>query len=269
LIELLEQKVALITGTTSGIGKAFAERFASKGYDLITVARRRERLESQAEMLSSKYNVKVQVLVADIADPKDLTIVSDAIFAESHLSILVNNAGIGKMESFSDMSIENIQYMINLNVTALTSLTHAAIPEMIKRGSGTIINVASGLAFARMPNTAVYAATKAFVTQFTQSLYEDVRNQGIELQALVPGLVRTELGSDGKDSSFFDQFPPEIVMSPETLVEASLAGIELNELICIPGFADYEEWIQADAAIQKVGNSVSSDTPAARYSLKI
>jgi short-subunit dehydrogenase len=178
--------------------------------------------------------------------------------------MLVNNAGLGDLASFVEMNRDAAEEMIAVNVLAVTRLTHAALPGMIARGGGTIINVSSGLAFNCMKGAVVYGATKAYVAHFTEILHEEVQDRGIRLQALIPGLTRTNLGG-AEESGFFDRIPPEFVMSPQDVVNASLAGLELGELVCIPRLEDPGDWVRASAAIRAVTKSPASNKPAARY----
>ena len=256
--------VALVTGSSSGIGMAFAKALAARGYDLIMVARRRERLEALASSLRQEYGVAVEVLVADLSNPADLRRVETRIAEGERLALLVNNAGLGGIKPFLEMGRDYAEAMIAVNITALTLLTYAALPGMLRRGEGTIINLASGLAYARRPGTAVYGATKAFVAHFTRTLHEEYGSRGIRFQAMLPGLTRTELGS-GQDSIMFDQFPPDKINTPEKAAAESLAGVELGELVCIPGLENLEEWTRVDGAMQEVMQKVSPGVPAKRY----
>ena len=256
--------VALVTGASSGIGAGFADRLARRGYDLVLVARRADLLEEQARRLGAAHGVKVDVLPADLAEPSDLGRVERRLESEARLALLVNNAGVGGISPFSSMDETAIARMIVLNVLALTQLTRAALPRLLER-RGAVINVSSGAAFAAMNGAAVYGATKAYVAQFSRVLHEEVAKDGVKVQALIPGLTRTNLG--GVDSSFFDQFPAEWVMTPEDLADASLAGLEMGELVCIPGLKSADDWTRLDEGLQALGMSVSSDRPAERYGL--
>ncbi|HUI62988.1 MAG TPA: SDR family oxidoreductase [Steroidobacteraceae bacterium] len=255
---------ALITGTTSGIGAAFAERLAREGYDLILVARRGDRLREQAQRLRQEAGVRTTVLCADLSRSQDLRSVERRIAEEPELTLLVNNAGRGDIMPFTEMPAELAENMISLNVTALTVLTHAALPGMLARGGGTIINVASGLSFAVMSPFTVYGATKAYVAHFTELLHAEVGSKGIRLQALVPGLTRTNLGN-AEEKRFFDQFPAEMVMMPADLVEASLASLAMGELFCFPRLEDPRQWEEASRAVRAIGATPMSNKPAARY----
>lgn len=255
---------ALVTGTSSGIGAAYAERLAREGYDLILVARRGERLETQARRLRAQYGISAEPLAADLSDAADLARVERRIESEPRLTLLVNNAGRGDLVAFADMPRELVTNMIALNVVALTRLTHAALRGMLAHGGGTIVNVSSGLAYGVNPPFSVYGASKAFVSHFTELLHEEVGSKGIRLQALAPGLTRTNLGN-AEERGLFAQFPPEMVMSPEDLVDASWRSLGMGELFCFPLLADPAVWERAHAAVKAIGDSPLSNRPAARY----
>lgn len=247
---------ALVTGASAGIGAAFAERLARDGYDLILVARRRERLEETATRLSAEYGVTVDILAADLADAEGMRSVEARIAADPALALLVNNAGFGNYMPFVDLDPDDAEKQIDLQVLAVTRLTRAALPGMIQRGRGAIVNISSRLAFSGSasgpftPKRATYAATKAYVNAFTQVLAGELTGTGVQVQALCPGVVRTEFHArQGLDPN---RFPPGAVMSPEDVVTASLAGLRLGEVICIPALADptlIEQWQAAERAL--------------------
>jgi uncharacterized protein len=218
-----------------------------------------------AQELSSQYCIKVEVLQADLADPAQLRSVENVLSTHADLTMLINNAGIGDIARFAIVDRDATERMLQINVVALTRLTHAALPPMIARGGGVIINVASGLAFDVMEHgMSVYGGSKAYVAHFTQILHEEVKDSNIRLQVLVPGLTRTNLGG-AQDSGFFDQFPADWVMSPESVAQASLRGLELGELFCFPRLDDYSQWVVANAAIRAVGKSPPTNHVAQRY----
>ena len=232
----------LITGASAGIGTAFAERLAKDGYDLVIVARRRERLEELAQRLMNQHKVNVDVLVADLGKPDDMKMVEKRIAEDSALELLINNAGFGAYMPFVELDPDRAEELINLQVLAVTRLTHAALPGMIERGNGSIINVSSRLAFsgsmgsAQMVKRATYAGTKSFINTFSQLIQSEIEGTGVQVQALCPGVVATEFHTiQGTDSS---RFPAAIVMSAEDVVEASLTGLKLMEVICIPALDD-------------------------------
>ena len=255
---------ALVTGASSGIGAAYARELAERGWNLVLVARRAERLHALADALRSAHSVTVEVLVADLANADDLHRVEARLEQSDDIDLLINNAGIGDIALFVDQKRDIHERMIAINVVALTRLAHAAIPPMLARGGGAVINVASGFAFDFMPGASVYAATKAFVVQLTHVLNAELGTQGIRLQALVPGLTRTELGG-AADSGFFDRFPPEIVMEPQDLVKASLAGLELGELVCFPRLPDAGDYDRVHVATRAIGRTPPHNHVADRY----
>ena len=233
---------ALITGASSGIGAAFAERLARDNYELIIVARRVGRLEALAKVLKAKYHAPVEVLAADLSDADQLKTVEQRITHDSALDMLVNNAGFGDYQPFINLDPNKSDELIRLQVTAVTRLTRAALPLMISNGKGTIINVSSRLAFSgsltapSLPKRAVYAGTKAYINTFTQILHSELTGTGVKVQALCPGVVRTEFHERmGMDPS---RIPASMVMKPEDVVEASVAGLRLGEVVCIPALVD-------------------------------
>ena len=183
---------ALVTGASSGLGAAFAEALARRGFDLVIVARRRERLE-----------------------------------------VLVNNAGFGTIGRFAALDPDRDEAEVRLNVVALSRLTRAALPGMIARGLGGIINVSSVTALLPGPYHATYGATKAFVNSFTEALHEELRGTGVRVQALCPGFTRTEFQERAGVVS--RNVPSFAWMTPEYVVEASLTGLRRGTLVCVPG----------------------------------
>lgn len=254
---------ALVTGASSGIGAAFAEGLARRGHDLVLVARRRDRLDRIAQQLSEAHGTKAEIIVADLTQSGDLQTV-EARLERGDIDMLVNNAGIGPIAPFAEQARDVQARMIAINVLALTRLAHAAVAGMLPGKRGTIINLASGFAFDYMPGAAVYAATKSYVVQLTKVLHEELSGQGLRFQALVPGLTRTELGGAG-DTSFFDQFPQEIVMEPEALVDASLAGLTLGEVVCLPRTEDYSTYERMHEMVRSVGTTPPHNRLATRY----
>lgn len=190
--------VALITGASAGIGAEFAARLASRGYDLILVARRRERLDEIAGNARAAHGVRAEVVDVDLALAGSI----DAIVARVAglgltVDLLVNNAGFGTHGRFETTSPERERDEIAVNVSALVALTHAYVPGMLERGRGGVINVASTAAFQPVPYMAVYGATKAFVRSFSEALHEEVRGRGVRVLALCPGPTATEFFDHG------------------------------------------------------------------------
>jgi uncharacterized protein len=187
-----KNKTALVTGASSGIGKAFAEILAAKGVNLILVARSKGKLNALADQLRKTHDVTADVVVADLSDPKAPDkVYSAARKAKRNVDILVNNAGFGTYGLFHTISVAADHDQVIVNVAALVRLSHWFLPDMVKRGEGTIINVASGAAFQASPYMAVYGATKAFVLSFSEALWAEYRTQGVRVLAVCPGPTET------------------------------------------------------------------------------
>jgi len=223
--------LALITGASSGIGEAYAQRLASEGYDLIIVGRRRERLEQLAKSLSQ---VNVQVVCADLSTDDGIGAVAQICASES-LTMLVNNAGVAHYMPIAELPIEKANELVHVKVVAPTILMRSAIPGMLSRGSGTIVNVAGMLAFAGSApaspgGRAIYVGTLAQLVAMSQTLSAELAGTGVNVQVLCPGLVATEFHSvQGMDLSAVPR------MSASDVVTASLRGLELGEVVCAPG----------------------------------
>jgi len=224
---------ALVTGASTGIGLAFAERLARDHWDLVLVARDRGRLESLATRLRGERGVGVEVLPADLTQPVPLQQVEARIASDATLDLLVNNAGFGTRGPFAELDPEHEAEQVRLNVLALVRLTRAALGHMVSRGRGEIVNVSSLASFQPTPFTATYGATKAFVSSFTEALHEELRGTGVRVQALCPGFTRTEFQQRaGIDTG---RIPDLAWMDADAVVEASLAGLARGDAVVVPG----------------------------------
>jgi uncharacterized protein len=259
---------ALITGASSGLGVVFAGKLARKGHDLILVARRRERLIEVAERVKSQFGVAAEVHAADLADRDALSKLEGQIADDPSLTMLINNAGFGGYKPFVLLDPEIADRLIDVNVRALTRLTRAALPGMVQRGSGAILNIASLLGLSGsmppnpLPHRATYAAAKAYVIAFTQALAGELQGSGVQVTVVLPGRVATEFFTvQGMDMS---QMPP--MMSPEDLVDGALAGLERGEVVCVPALED-EALVQrlADAQVTIVRSAAMQPKLAHRY----
>ncbi len=182
---------ALVTGASSGIGEAFARRLAARGYDLVLVARRRERLEALAADLGQRHGIEAEVLAANLATAEGVEVVAERV-SRGDIGLLVNNAGFGTSGEFAALPVGREIEEVAVNVVALVRLTHAAVAAMVPQGRGTIINVASTAAFQPVPYMATYGATKAFVLSFSEAVHEEVKGRGVTVTCVCPGPVRTE-----------------------------------------------------------------------------
>ena len=254
---------ALVTGASSGIGAAYARRLAARAHDLILVARRAERLEHLAAELTNTYGISAQPLVADLATEDGIAGVADVLASDSSIEMLVNNAGVTRIGATAELPSEGISTMLALNLSALTHLTHAALPGFIARNRGTIINIGSVLAFKALPLASVYAGTKAFVLLFTRGLQEELKDTAIRVQAVLPAGVATEI-YDGSIMPL-EQIPAELIMSADAMVDAALAGLDSGEAVTLPSVADIELWRQYAATSEALFAASQTGSPAPRY----
>lgn len=259
--------IAMVTGASSGIGAAYAERLAADGWDLIVVARRLERLSDLAARLQDAHAVTVRAIQADLASTDGVRRVCDEI-GGLPVGMLVNNAGLAHYMPFAELPPAQAEELVHANVLAPVLLSRAAVTGMLDRGSGSIINVASLLAFsgaaqaAHLPRRAVYAATKSFLVTFSQVLAAEVRDGGVRVQVVCPGVVRSEFHSrQGLDMSAVPQ------MEPRQIVAASLADLADGLEVSVPGLADAGSVARFDAAsLELVSAARTADLPG-RYRL--
>ena len=231
-----EKKTALITGASSGIGKAFAETLASKGANLILLARSGDKLRSLASQINEQFKVDAKVIVVDLSDPEAYSKVSLSVEEMgSQVDVLINNAGFGTRGSFHTLSADQEQMEIMLNVAAVVQLTHLFLPGMVSRKQGIIINVASTGAFQPVPYMAVYGATKAFVLSFSEALWAEYRKQGIHVLALCPGETETNFQKVvGNDQPIFGG-----KRTTESVVKTAFRALERGKPYAVDGAMNY------------------------------
>jgi short-subunit dehydrogenase len=254
---------AVITGASNGIGAIYADRLARRGYDLVLVARNRERLAKVAQQVSSATHRTVETIVADLGDPADLARVEANLRADSRITLLVNNAGIGAVTPLLNSDVEKMDELIRVNILALTRLSYAAIPGLVARGNGAIINMASAVAVAPDMLNGVYGASKSFVLAFSQSLQTELKDKGVKVQVVLPGATATEFWADAGQP--VENLPQHIVMSREDLVDAALAGFDMDEFATVPSLPNVEEWNAFESARVALRSKLSLQKPAARY----
>lgn len=257
---------ALITGASSGIGAVYAERLARRGYDLILVARNRDRLNSLASRLTTEAGREVEVVQADLTNKAEISRVENMLRTDASITLLVNNAGVGATAPLLASDVEKMDDMITLNVGVLTRLTYAAAPSLVARGKGTIINIASIVAIAPEILNGVYGGSKAFVLAFSQSLHHELASKGIQIQVVLPGATATDFWSVA--GTPVEHLPTEIVMSAEDMVDAALAGLDKGEFVTIPSLPNVADWNTLEAARQALRPNLSLSTPAARYGVE-
>ena len=256
-------EIALVTGASTGIGAIYADRLARRGYDLILVARNRERLENSAARLIAETGRKVEAVAADLTEDSDLARVEGILRSNPHIAMLVNNAGTAAVGPLLETDLGRVDEMIALNVKALTRLTYAVAPALVARGGGTIINVSSVAGVAPELLNGVYGGTKAFVLAFSLSLQKEFASKNVRIQAVLPGATATDLWSlAGRP---VEQLPSEIVMPADDMVDAALAGLDQGELVTLPSLPDAADWQAYEAARQKLLPNLSRKSPAPRY----
>lgn len=254
---------ALVTGASSGIGAIYAERLATRGFDLLLVARDQERLEAAANKLRTAHGVQVEVLKADLTQKEDVLKLEQRLRSDSSISLLLNNAGVAADGLLANSDMEQLERLIQLNITTVTRLASAAASGFAKAGRGTIINIASVVALFPERFNATYSASKAYVLSLTQSLSAELEGTGVKVQAVLPGVTRTEIWErSGIDAS---QIPAEMVMDAGEMVDAALSGLDQGELITIPSLPDAGEWHAFVAARHVMAPNLSRSTAAARY----
>jgi short-subunit dehydrogenase len=230
-------KCAVITGASSGIGAAFARKLAERGFDLVLVARRKERLDRLAAELATSRNVRADVFVADLADWQAVERLARHVADLPRLQLLVNNAGFGTMGCFVDGEVQPQLDMIRVHVLAAVRLARAVLPGMIERDGGGIINVSSIGAWLPVAGNAQYAATKTYLNTFSEAVADELRNTGVRVQALCPGFTYTEF-HDVESMEGFDRgaIPKRLWMSADKVVDYSLRKLPGRRVIVIPGW---------------------------------
>lgn len=225
---------ALVTGASSGIGESIARTLAARGTELVLVARRADLLEKLADDLRGRYRVTVEVRAADLGDAAQRASVEDRLRdAGRPIELLVNNAGFGTGGTFAKLPLDREIAEIELNVVALVRLTHAALPGMIERRHGGVLNVSSMAGYTPAPGSATYSATKAYVTSFSESVHAEVKSAGVHVTALCPGFTRTEFQSvSGTDRSGLPSFA---WLTREEVARAGLDAVSAGRAVCVPG----------------------------------
>jgi short-subunit dehydrogenase len=224
--------IALITGATAGIGAQYARLLAKEGFDLILVARNKNRLASTAKSLNKEFGVKVEVLPADLTKPVQLEKVRKRLSdSKKPIEVLINNAGFGINKSFLVSDLSDEQGLLDVLVTAPMRLTHAVLPIMKKRNSGTIVNVSSVASWIAGGS---YSAAKSYLTVLTESLHTELRPTKVKISALCPGFTRTEFHERGRMK--MNGLPNFMWLSAEEVVSKSWRDVNAGKVISIPGW---------------------------------
>lgn len=254
---------AVVTGASTGLGAAYADRLARRGYDLLLVSRNRARLDAVAAGVVAATGRRVEMLAADLTSSAQLPSVEERLRTDESITMLVNNAGGSLFAPLTGADSDALERLIDLNVTSLTRLTVAALDGFTRRRSGTIVNLSSALAFNVLPVSAAYSGTKSYVLSFTQALQQEVAETGIRVQGVFPGAMRTDFwAGSGIEVT---EFPDEWVMTAEDATDAALAGLDAGEKMTFLSLPDNADWEAFEAARHTLIPNLSRSVPADRY----
>lgn len=222
----------LITGASEGIGCCFAKECAKQGHDLILVARNEEKLKSLATELAIHYQVKVSVYPSDLTEDGAIDVLYQQVIKNGHLvDVLINNAGMMCVEDFTYSDINELERLVQLNITALLKVTRKFLPDMVSREIGKIVNIGSVASFIPTPRFAVYGASKAFVLSFSEALSEEVGDVGVDVHCVCPGFTETQMLTAGKG---LEALIPEFMkVTPESLVKDAYRAIMKNQTVYV------------------------------------
>lgn len=227
---------AVVTGAAGGMGSAFATALATQGYNLILSDREEAPLKTLARQIEKTHGVAATAVAADLSDRTDLTALADAIAARGDVTFLVNNAGFGNPGPFAESDLAKNVTMIDVHVVASVWLCRAALPGMLAKGTGTIVNMASLGGFPAGRGDVTYSSTKRYLIHFSKGLQAEVKGLGIRVQALCPGLTRTGFHDSAAYDALTRGVPGFLWMDPTAVAAASLAALRGRKVVCIPGF---------------------------------
>jgi len=232
------KKTALITGASSGIGYELSKVFAKNGYNLVLVARNSEKLNSISEEIGKQHDILIKVLPKDLSKTSAAQELYNELSAEGiNIDVLVNNAGIGNNGKFTDTGIEEYMDLIQLNITSLTMLCSIFGKDMVKKGSGRILNVASTAAFQAGPYMSIYYASKAYVLLFSEGIKNELKGDGVSVTVLCPGATQTEFFKRSDMIGTKLESSP-LMMSAAKVAEIGFSGLMKGKTIVIPGLAN-------------------------------
>ena len=253
---------ALITGASSGIGEAFARKLTALGRNVFLVSRSEDKLIALCNELGRTKSVRAQYLAIDLSQPDaPATLFSEIEKRELAVDLLVNNAGFGGLGDFARLDLNRQLNMIDLNIKALVELTHRFLQPMRKRGQGAIINVASTAGFQPVPFMATYSATKAFVLNLSEALWEENRTFGVHVMALCPGVTETNFF----EASQMERPPMRVAQSPEDVVETALRALARKKRLVISGWTNLmmieaERFVPRSLIVRVAGRSLRPDS---------
>jgi uncharacterized protein len=257
---------AVVTGASAGIGAVYADRLAKRGYDLILVARRGDKLDALAERLKRETAANVETVVADLGRTADLNRVETLLASNPNITLLVNNAGTATFGAATAAEASAQDAMIDLNVTALTRLSLAAFQKFLERNNGAIVNVSSVLALHTAPFSSIYSGTKGYVLNFTRGLQQEAGKSNVKVQLVFPGATATDIWDNGGFA--LKNLDPATVMSVDDLVDASLAGLDHGETLTLPSVENTELWDKYDSARLALFLASQNGKVADRYAVR-
>ena len=230
----MSRDLAIVTGATAGIGREFADQLGARGYDLLLVARDRERLAATAESLAAVHGVAAEAFPADLSRDQDVTSLAKRLAASPRLALLVNNAGFGSRGRLAEADTERQEAMLRLHVLAPMRLTRAALPALLAQPRGGVINVSSVAGFIYSAGNVNYCATKAYLTTFSEGLAAELHGTGVRVQALCPGFTRTEFHA--RMAEAVETHPRFLWLSARAVVAYSLERLDRGgPVVCVPG----------------------------------
>lgn len=230
-----QHKLALITGATGGIGKAYAKQLAKSKYDLILSGRQEDKLKELADGLSAKFSIKAYPVISDLSTPEGIKLLTNKIDEQGGVDMLVSNAGYAERSRFDDKAVDDIMNMISVHINATVQLVHAVLPGMKKKKSGSIISVSSLSAYVPAPGSSIYSSSKLFLNSFMESIHMEVRKLGIKVQSLCPGLTHTNFHGGSSVEKSVEVRGVSLWMEPEDVVYASLRTLGKRSVIYTPG----------------------------------
>jgi len=257
------QGTAVVTGASAGLGKVYADRLAKRGYDLVLVARSKDKLENLATSLRADYGVAVRTIIADLSAEADLERVVSDVTADPSITMLVNNAGASTLASVTATSSAQREEMNGVNVTALVRLSHAILPKFKARDRGTLINIGSVLGFFTLPISGIYSGTKGYVANFTQGLQHEVAESKVVVQLVLPSSTATDIWE--KSGVPLSGLNPASVMTADDCVDAALAGLDLGEKVTLPSVENYALYAAYEAAAAALFAASQNGKSASRY----
>jgi short-subunit dehydrogenase len=257
-----DQGKALLTGASSGLGAVYADRLARRGYDLILAGRDNAKLEALAAKIRS-LGGHVEILAGDLAQRADVKALERRLFEDSSITFFLNNAGQGATTPLIQSDVDKLEQLIEVNVLAFTRLATASAKAFAERGRGTIVNIASIVALNPELLNAAYNGSKAYVLNFTQSMQNELAGKGVQVQAVLPGAVATEMW--GRSGLPVENLPEGMVMAVNPAVDAALAGLDQGELVTILSLPDIRQWEAYVAARKVLRPNLSRTQPAERY----